>query len=162
VAAAAVVAATGALAAPALGATTAAPQCSTVQLRLKFVDMQAATGRRYIDYAFDNAGKVKCSLRGYPAGMLLTRSGQAIHPGPATVAPWPLSQLRTVLIGPGQSAFFTFTWVAGELCPGHAFTFSELQVAPPHDATGFPWHLGKTAACGSTFVSAVRPNLFPF
>jgi hypothetical protein len=168
-AAAALVALIGALAAPALATGTATQPagtttqpCAITQLRLKVVDRQAAAGRRYIDYAFENAGKVECSLLGYPAAVLLTQSGQAIHPAPATVAPWPLSQLHTVLIGPSGNAFFTFTWVVGAVCPGHAFTFSGLRVLPPRATTGFQWHLGRTAACGSTFVSAVRPELFPF
>ena len=44
------------------------PHCSTAQLRLRFVDTQAAAGRRYIDSAFTNAGARECSLRGYPTG----------------------------------------------------------------------------------------------
>jgi hypothetical protein len=162
-AAVASIAATGTLVAPALGASAPVRQCKTAQLQLKFVDFQAATGHRFIDYAFNNAGKVKCSLRGYPSGALLDQHGNAITASPAIVTGWPLSLLRTVVLSPGQRAFFTFHWVAGAFCPGRTFTFYGLRVAPPHDSSGLPWHRGMTLACDySAMVSAVRPDLFPF
>jgi hypothetical protein len=161
--AAVAVAAACALAASALGATPAVLQCSPAKLRLKFVALQLAAGRGYIDYAWSNAGTVTCSLRGYPPGVLLDRHGHAIPAAPATVALWPLSQVRTVLVGPGQRAFFTFTWGAGNFCPGRTFTFFGLRVAPRQDATSFTSHIGMVGACdNSVWVTAVRPELFPF
>jgi hypothetical protein len=154
--------ASGLLGASALAASTTVRNCSAAQLRLKFVDMQGATGHTYIDYAFEDVAPAKCKLRGYPGAVLLNKHGQTIASPHAQVGQWPLSMLRTVVLGTGQPAFFTFTWVGGGFCPS-AFTFYGLRVTPPPDATGFQWQIGNTSACvSSAWVSAVRPKLFPF
>jgi uncharacterized protein DUF4232 len=88
------------LAGPAAGSSSAAPQCSTAQLRLKFIDTQAAAGRRYIDYAFKNAGARQCSLRGYPTVVLLDKQGHVIHSAHAKVGHSPISPIRTVVTVP--------------------------------------------------------------
>ena len=148
---------------PAAGSSSAVPRCLTAQLRLKFVDMQAATGHRFIDYAFKNVGARKCSLRGYPTVVLLDKRGHVIHSAHAKVAHFPISPIRTVVIGSRKSAFFSFTWADGAFCPGRAFTFYDLRVSPPNNAVGFRPHLGKTPACdASARRSAVRPKRFPF
>lgn len=145
------------------GSNSAVPRCSTAQLRLKFVDMQAAAGRQYIDYAFKNAGARKCSLRGYPTVVLLDKQGHVIHFAHAKVGHFPASPIRTVVIGSGKRAFFSFVRADGAFCPGSAFTFYGLRVSPPNNAIGFRPHLGRTLACdASAKVSAVRPKRFPF
>ena len=145
------------------GSSSAVPRCSTAQLRLRFVDMQAAAGRQYIDYAFKNAGARKCSLRGYPTGVLLDKGGHVINSPHAKVGHFSASPVGTVVIGSGKRAFFTFVWGDGAFCPGRAFTFYGLRVSPPNNAVGFRRHLGKTSACDPfTTVSAVRPKRFPF
>ena len=157
---AAVVLAAGALAVPALGAGGAIPRCSTGQLHLKFVQEQGATGHRFIDYAYKNVGPAACSVRGYSSAALLDKHGHVIQSGHAKVSHWTISRVRTVVIGPGKRAFFTFTWVDGGFCPGHSFTFYRLRVSPPNSTAGFQRHLGKTATCDSSAkVSAVRPRL---
>ena len=135
------------LAGPAAGSSSAVPQCSTVQLRLGIVDTQAALGHRYIDYAFKNAGATNCSLRGYPTVVLLDKQGHVIHSAHAKVVHSPVSPIRTVVIGSGKRAFFTFMWGDGAFCPGRAFTFYSLRVSPPNNAIGFRPVLGKTPAC---------------
>jgi hypothetical protein len=155
--------AAAALAGPAVGADSAVPPCSSAQLSLRFVGMSAATGHRFIDYAFKNTGARKCSLRGYPSAALLNKQGSVIHSSQAKVHRWPLSKVRTVVIAPGKRAFFSFTWVDGAFCPGNSFTFYSLRVFPPKNAKSFRWHLGTTPTCsGSAMVSAVRPKVFPF
>jgi hypothetical protein len=137
--------------------------CSTARLRLRFVDTQAAAGRRYIDYAFKNAGARKCSLRGYPTGILLDKRGHVIRSARATVRHLPISPIRTVVIGSGKRAFFSFVWGNPGFCATGVFTFYGLRVSPPNNAIGFRRRLGKTSACdGITGVSAVRPKRFPF
>jgi hypothetical protein len=154
--------ASGLLAASSPVATASVRNCSAAQLRLKFVDAQGATGRNYIDYAFEDVGVAKCSLRGYPSAVLLNKHGHMLPTPHAMVGQWPLSMVRTVVLGSGQPAFFTFTWVAAAFCPS-TFTFYGLRVTPPPDATAFPWQLGRTSACAnSAWVTAVRPKLFPF
>jgi len=139
------------------------PQCSTAQLRLLFVDTQAAAGRRYIDYAFKNAGARQCSLRGYPTGVLLDKQGHVIHSADAKVGHFRVSPIRTVVLGSGKRAFFTFVWGDGGFCPGRAFTFYGLRVSPPNNATGFRRRLGRSPACDAiSELSAVRPNRLPF
>jgi hypothetical protein len=141
----------------------ATARCSGARLRLKFIDMQAATGHRYIDYALKNVGARDCSLRGYLGAVLLTKSGGLLRGSRARVTRDPVSPLRTVVIEPGKRAFFTFTWVDGGFCPGNAFTFYAVRVLPPQDVRGFVGRLGRTPACGrSARVSAVRPKLFSF
>ena len=120
-------------------------------------------GHRYIDYAFKNAGATNCSLRGYPTVVLLDKQGHVIHSAHAKVVHSPVSPIRTVVIGSGKRAFFTFMWGDGAFCPGRAFTFYSLRVSPPNNAIGFRPVLGKTPACDAfTTVSAVRPKRLPF
>ena len=143
--------------------TTTPPRCTRAHLRLKFVDMQGATGHRYIDYAFKNVGSSSCSLRGYPRASLLNKSGHRKTAARAQVGHDPVSPVRTVVIKPGKRAFFTFTWVDGGFCPGNSFNFYGLRVAPPHDIGTFTRQFGKTPACGhSARVFAVRPKLRTF
>jgi hypothetical protein len=135
------------------------PHCSTSQLRLRFVDTQAALGHRYIDYAFENAGARKCSLAGYPTVVLLDKLGHVIRSAHAKVGHFSVSPIRTVVIGSGKRAFFSVRWGDGAFCPGSAFTFYGLRVSPPNNAIGFRRHLGKAPACdASGGVSAVRPK----
>ena len=157
--AAALVLAAGLLAMPALGAGAATSRCSTSQLRLRFVQTQAATGHRFIDYAFKNAGPAACSLRGYSSAVLLDKHGHVIQSADAKVGHWTISKVRTVVISSGKRAFFTFTWLDGGFCP-KSFTFYSLRVSPPKNAKGFRQHLGKTPTCNSSaMVSAIRPKL---
>lgn len=159
----ALVVAPGVLAAPAFGSGSPVPHCPTSHLRLKFVQLQGATGHRYIDYAFKNVGAMQCSLRGYPRVVLVNRHGRAIRAQRAKVGRWPLSPARTVVIDPGKRAFFTVMWVDGGFCPGNTFAFYGLRVFPPRNLAGFRRHFGRTLTCdGSAIVSAVRPKLFPF
>jgi hypothetical protein len=161
--ASALVIATGILAAPAFGSDTAVPHCSSAQLQLEFVDTQAATGHRYIDYAFKNVGAAKCALRGYPGAALLNKHGHVLHSSNAKVGHRPLSPVRTVVIEPGKRAFFSFVWADGGFCPGHTFTFYSLRVFPPQDTGTFEWHLGETFTCDdSATVTRVRPKRYPF
>lgn len=161
-AAMAAVAAAGARAAPALGANSAVPQCRTAQLRLKFVDMQAGTSHRYIDYALENVGATRCSLRGYPGAALVDNHGHPIRSANAKVSRWALTPTRTLVINPKRRLFFTFTWVVSAPCVGHSFTFYGLRVVPPQNASGFAWHLGRTPTCdNSARISAVRSKLLP-
>jgi Domain of unknown function (DUF4232) len=153
----AIVLVAGALALPALGAAGASSSCATAQLSLKFLGQQAATGHRFNDYAFKNGAAASCSLRGYPSAVLLDKRGHVIRTTGARVGHFTISRVRTVVVGPGKRAFFTFTWAAGAFCPGHAFTFYKLRVSPPGNARGFVWNLGRTSACSnSARVSAVR------
>ena len=141
------------------GSTRGHSTCSTAHLRLKVVGKQAATGHRYVDYAFTNTGARTCSLRGYPTVALLNTQGHAIHSAHAKVRHSPISAIRTVVIGSGRRAFFSFIYDDGEFCAGRAFTFYGLRVSPPHNAIIFRLHLGKTRACdASARVSAVRPK----
>lgn len=150
----------GALAIPAVGATPAPPRCLTSQLRLTFVDAQAGLGHRYEDYALKSVAPTPCRLFGYPGVILLDAHGHALTSSHATVTRWTVSPRRTVVLTPGQRAFFTFTWVAGAFCPGHAFRFNQLRVYPPGATTALQHSVGSTSACDNTaMVSAVRPKL---
>jgi hypothetical protein len=145
---------------PAVGAGATTPRCGTAQLQLKFVQEQAATGHRYIDYAYKNVGAAACSLRGYSTASLLDGHAHVIPSANAKVGHWGISPVRTVVVGPGKRAFFTFTWADGGFCPGHSFTFYNLHVSPPNNTPGFQQHLGKTPTCDdSANVSAVRAGL---
>lgn len=142
---------------------TTAPNCSRSHLRLKFVEMQGATGHRYVEYAFKNIGASDCSLRGYPDLVLLNHSSTAMHGTRATVRHDPVSPVKTVVIKPGKRAFFTFSWVDGGFCPGNSFAFYAIQVFAPKDLRGFVRHYGRTPACGgSPTVTRVRPKLSSF
>jgi hypothetical protein len=145
----------------ALGAGSARPRCLTSQLRLSFVDAQAGLGHRYADYALKNLATTPCRLYGYPGVILLDAHGRALTSSHATVTRWTVSPRRTVVISPGQRAFFTFTWLDGGFCPGHSFSYSGMRVYPPGATRAIQRSESATAACdGSAMVSAVRPKLY--
>lgn len=143
--------------------TPTAAKCSRAHLRMNFVRRQGATSHVFIDYAFLNAGGSACTLRGYPAVVLVNKSGNGMHRKRAIVSDNPVSPVRTVVIKPGKRAFFTFSWAVGGACPGHSFTFYALRVTPPGDHRNFQRQLSKSPACNrSARVSAVRPKLATF
>lgn len=136
------------------------PRCLRAQLRMKFVDMQGATGHRFIDYKLTNVGASSCSLRGYPGAVLLKKNGAVKHAPAAKVGQDPVSPVKTIVVDPGKHAFFTFTWVAGGFCPGDNFAFYAVRLFPPNDVNGFKRHFGWTPACASSVqVFAVRRTL---
>ena len=149
------------LAGPALTAATT-KHCLTAQLRLKVVSVQGATGHRYVDYAFKNAGTSSCTLRGYPAAVLRDKHAKAMVSSAAKVRQWSLSKIRTVTLSPGKRAFFSFEWTDAGFCTG-SFVFYSVRISPPGNAAGLVWHAGKTGACNkSARMSAVRPKENPF
>jgi len=149
------------LAGPALTAA-ATKHCLTAQLRLKVVSEQGATGHRYVDYAFRNAGTSNCTLRGYPSAVLRNKHAKPMVSSAAKVRQWSLSKIRTVTLSPGKRAFFSFEWTDADFCTG-SFVFYSVRISPPGSASGLVWHAGKTGACNkSARMSAVRPKESPF
>lgn len=136
------------------------PRCLRAEMQMKFVDMQGATGHRFIDYKLTNLGASSCSLRGYPGAVLLKRNGAVKHAPAAKVGQDPVSPVKTIVVDPGKHAFFTFTWVAGGFCPGDNFAFYAVRLFPPNDVNGFKRHFGWTPACANSVqVTAVRRTL---
>jgi hypothetical protein len=124
----------GVLAAAATGSARAVRQCASAQLRLGFY----AAGGTYeglldVEYGFQNVGAAKCSLRGFPRIVLMTKHGHAIQSETVT----PDASLGPVVrkaIRPGRWAYFT---VEVAFCYSHVFAFYGLRAFPPGNARGF-------------------------
>jgi hypothetical protein len=98
------------LAAPAAGASV--PHCLSAQLRLKFVGFQGATGHRYWQLAFKNAGR-PCSLRGFARVQLLAQDGHVITSAFRHETAFPVT---SVVVGHDKRAFVAYTYVDGGFC----------------------------------------------
>jgi hypothetical protein len=137
------------LAAPAAGAS--APHCLSAQLRLKFVGFQGATGHRYWQLAFKNAGRT-CTLRGFSRVQLLAQDGHVITSAFRDETAFPVT---TVLVGHGKRAFVAYTYVDGGFCNSGQFHAPRARLFPPGAAGGFtfnmvPKNMGPPYLCPGT------------
>jgi Domain of unknown function (DUF4232) len=137
------------LAAPAAGAS--APQCLSAQLRLKFVGFQGATGHRYWQLAFKNAGRT-CSLRGFARVQLLAQDGHVITSAFRHETAFPVT---TVVLGHDKRAFVAYTYIDGGFCSSGQFEAPQARLFPPGAAAGFtfnmvPRNMGPPYVCPGT------------
>jgi hypothetical protein len=132
------------------------PHCSSSPLGLTFVSFQGATGHRFWQLAFKNAGS-KCTLRGFPRVVLLNSVGHVIN----VTVKHETGPVPTVVVPHGKRAHFTFTYLDGAFCSQN-FHASRLRIFPPKDTGGFvfnplPANHGPIFICtGSQRVSPVR------
>ena len=139
------------LAAPAAGAVTTAPRCSSSQLRLRFVGFQGATSHRYWQLAWRNVGRT-CSLRGFSRVQLLAQDGHVITPAFRHETGFPI---RTVVVGHDKRAFVAYTYVDGGFCDSGQFHAPKARLIPPGDRGGFvfnmaPRNMGPPYLCPGT------------
>lgn len=145
-----------ALAAPASGAGASTPPCKSWQLRLKFVGFQGATGHRYWQMAFRNAGNT-CSLRGFSRVQLLAADGHVITPAFRHETAFPV---KTVVVGPGNRAFVAYTYVDGRFCASGQFHAPKARLSPPGATGGFVFNMVRGNA-GPPSVCPGTEGVFP-
>jgi hypothetical protein len=147
---------------PAAGLGAGVPHCSSAQLSLRFLSFQGATGHRFWDFAFQNAG-AKCTLRGFPEVMLLDHHGGVLT---VTFHHQPGFPAKTVTIAHGKRGFFTVTYLDGGFCSRHYLAY-RMKLFPPGGSGGFvfnpvPANHGPISVCtGSERVYPVRATRAP-
>ena len=145
-----------ALAAPAGGAGASAPQCSSAQLRLKFVGLQGATGHRYWQLAFKNVGRT-CSLRGFSRVQLLAQDGHVITSAFRHETAFPVT---TVVVGHDRRAFVAYTYVDGGFCTSGQFYAPKARLFPPGATGGFVFDMAPKNM-GPPYLCPRSEGIFP-
>ena len=130
-------------------------RCLTGHLRLSFVRGEGATSHRFWDFALRNVGPGRCRLQGYPGVGLLDKRGKLIavdveREGGAT---------PSVVIGVGQRAFFTFSYVVSGPCLPHFFSAYGVQVIPPNRRHRLIFHSGRIDVCSASVGG--HPDVYP-
>jgi len=144
------------LAAPASGASASAPQCSSAQLRLKFVGFQGATGHRYWQMAFKNVGRT-CSLRGFSRVQLLAQDGHVIASAFRHETGFPVT---TVVVGHDKRAFVAYTYVDGGFCSSGQFNAPKARLFPPGVTGGFVFNMARKNM-GAPYLCPGTEGVFP-
>jgi hypothetical protein len=131
-------------------------RCTTAHLRLSLVRSEGATSHRFWDLALRNAGPASCRLQGYPGVGLLDRSGRLIAVEVDRVGG---RRTPSVIVAPGQRAFFTFTYVVSGPCLPRFFSAYGLQVIPPNRRQRLVLHSGRFDVCSPAVGG--RPRVYP-
>jgi hypothetical protein len=140
--------------------SAAVSRCLAGHLRLSFVRGRGATGHRYWDFALRNVRPGRCPLQGYPGVGLLNSSGRLVAVNVERVGgPTP-----NVVVGVGQRAFFTFSYVVSGPCLPHFFSAYGVQVIPPNRTHRLVYYSGRIDICsvsvgGHPVVYPIRPGL---
>jgi hypothetical protein len=139
--------------------------CRTSQLQAGVYRRGSTASAPFIEVAVRNAADTRCTVRGYPRVRLFA-SGHAI-PASFTHGTYeiPASPPRTVILGPGKSAYFTIGTSTGTTGPGTTtYLVSTIAVTPADDTgtltianaalgasgkTGGPMSVGLTPFVGS-------------
>lgn len=143
----------------------AASQCTREQLTLKAGDEDAAMGGvRIVNYTFTNTSSTPCTLKGYPALVLLNKAGKPV-PGKHTVNKakmfsdsGPVPQ-ALVTLEPGKTAMFLIYYnnggagYTGKPCP----TYPRVKVTAPGTANGFTLKQ-EIQTCIKVEVSSIRAS----
>jgi Domain of unknown function (DUF4232) len=116
-----------ALALPASGLGSAAPNCAASQLSMRVVSFEDAGGYRLWQLAFKNLGAA-CSLQGFSRVALLGQNGHRIPVGFRRETGFPAA---TVLVEPGDSAFVAFTYLDGGFCTTGNFDAFRVKIFLP-------------------------------
>jgi hypothetical protein len=143
----------------------AASQCTREQLTLKAGDEDAAMGGvRIVNYTFTNKSSTPCTLKGYPALVLLNKAGQPV-PGKHTVNkakmfsdtdPVPPT---LVTLEPSKTAMFLIYYnnggagYMGKPCP----TYPKVRVTAPGTTRGFTLKQ-ELQTCIKVEVSSIRAS----
>lgn len=148
--AAATLATSGLLAAPAL-ATTTVPACGNHSLTVSATRENGATGHSNFVLLFKNKTHSSCSLFGYPGLDALNSHGHAIAHAKRTVLGFTGGShhgLRTIVVKPGHFASADVEWHNFNFRTGGACKFSHSVAATPAN-TGHTVHLARSVSvCG--------------
>jgi hypothetical protein len=147
------------VAVPAFGSAAPAAatvgRCLTGHLRLSFVRSEGATSHRFWDLALRNVGPGRCRLQGYPGVGLLDKHGRLIDVNVERED----AARPSVVLGVGQRAFFTFSYVVSGPCLPHFFRAYGLQVIPPNRTHRLVLHSGRFDVCAVSVGG--HPDVYP-
>jgi hypothetical protein len=154
-----------AAAAPAAGARSTTPECSTAELGARLLAGSPGAGQRYVTVVLTNTGGRTCTVTGYGGLALLGAPGQGVPTDLRRVAsPAP----HTVTLAPGASARSLLHWAAvpagdenGAACQPTATT---VVVTPPDQTTALlrPWSFGPVCQHGLIQQNAYVPGSAAF
>jgi hypothetical protein len=154
-----------AAAAPAAGARSTPPQCTTAELGARLLPGSPGAGQRYATVVLTNAGGRTCTVTGYGGLALLGAPGQGVPTDLRRVAsPAP----HTVTLAPGASARSLLHWAAipagdenGAACEP---TATGVVVTPPDQTTALlrPWSFGPVCQHGQIQQNAYVPGSAAF
>ena len=148
------------LAAPSSSLSASTPRCSTSNLRLDFVNEEAATSHRFWNLALRNVGPTTCHLKGYPGVGLLDVNAKAIND--PVVRQTGFKQ-RNVVLTPWQRAYFSFSYAVSGPCIPNFFYAYGIEVFPPNGTQRLVYYRGRFDVCGRSLsqprVYPVRPKL---
>ena len=121
------------------GTAVKPPTCAPLQLRLRLVSSQGATGHLEATFAFTNSSRSRCRLFGYPGARMLSATGRAlrtiIQRGDGFFS-YSRRATRAVLVAPGASARFSLGWSDNNEqggSPASCPRADRLEVTPPND-----------------------------
>ncbi|MBV9837570.1 MAG: DUF4232 domain-containing protein [Solirubrobacterales bacterium] len=145
-----------AIARPSVSLGSSTPACSTSNLRLDLVQESAATSHRFWDLSLRNVGSLTCHMKGYPGVGMLDASARLINvPVDRTSG----VQVRKVVLGPWQRAYFTFGYVVSGPCLPHFFSAYGLQVFAPNTSQRMVYYHGRFDVCSAS--AAGHPQVWP-
>ena len=154
-----------AAAAPAAGARSTPPQCTTAELGARLLPGSPGAGQRYATVVLTNAGGRTCTVTGYGGLALLGAPGQGVPTDLRRVA---LPAPHTVTLAPGASARSLLHWAAipagdenGAACEP---TATGVVVTPPDQTTALlrPWSFGPVCQHGQIQQNAYVPGSAAF
>jgi hypothetical protein len=109
----------------------AVPRCFKGQLALHLANQATHGGHKFWYFGLRNTGPGDCKVEGYPSARLLGATGNPLaHPGAGVIRAMGFA-VQPVVLPHGQSAFFTFAYAKGVLCPHHHFPFHRVEFDPP-------------------------------
>jgi hypothetical protein len=145
----------GILASPSSGLGAATPRCATANLRLDFVNGQAALSHRIWTLSLRNVGATRCHLKGFPGVGLLDSGANPIN-DPAFRAT--NFKRKTVVLGPWQRAYFSFIYAVSGPCLPHFFYAYGIEVFPPNSTQRLVYYRGRFDVCSA---SLSHPGVYP-
>lgn len=115
------------------------PTCAPSQLTLKLVSTEGAAGHLQALFAFTNSSSSVCRLFGYPGAQMESSGGGALKTiviRGGNFFPDSSRKPTTVVLQPGESARFSFSWSDNNETGGSPASCPQaarLQVTPPND-----------------------------
>lgn len=143
------------LASPSSGLGAATPRCATANLRLDFVNGQAALSHRIWTLSLRNVGATTCHLKGFPGVGLLDSRARPINDPVFRETNF---KQKTVVLGPWGRAYFSFIYAVGAPCLPHFFNAYGIEVFPPNSTQRLIYYRGRFDVCSA---SLSHPGVYP-
>jgi hypothetical protein len=145
----------GILASPSSGLGTSTPRCATANLRLDFVNAQAALSHRIWTMSLRNVGPTTCHLKGFPGVGLLDSGARPINDPAFRETNF---KRKTVVLRPWQRAYFSLIYAVSAPCLPHFFYAYGIEVFPPNSTQRLVYYRGRFDVCSA---SLSHPGVYP-